>query len=73
MGKFAISMAMFNSYVELPDGIWICCWILLETDGFGFFSRFYLDGMGFTRLGVPICLRVVIGIAVSRISLGAHV
>ena len=29
MGKSTISMVIFNSYVKLPEGIVVYCWLLL--------------------------------------------
>ena len=30
MGKSTISMAIFNSYVKLPEGMWIEVWKILQ-------------------------------------------
>jgi hypothetical protein len=39
MGKLTSSMAIFNSYVKLPEGIDICLWGFPKTWIFRFFSK----------------------------------
>jgi DNA-directed RNA polymerase specialized sigma54-like protein len=31
MGKSTISMAIFNSYVSLPEGMWLLRWFYMEV------------------------------------------